>query len=353
VNQHALFLLAPALTLAACSSGDGAPAGPKTDAQYEADVTSGMHVRLLGDIEALHQAALELQKAAPEHAWEVDADADAIQAMTDAWLAAREAYERVEGALAPNFPDIDGYIDARYEDFLEELGADGDQDLFDDQGVTGMHAIERILFAPTTPAAVVKLESTLPGYAPAAWPVTDDQAGEFKAKLCERLGADTETLREQWAPSGIDLEGSFDGLISLMNEQREKVTKAASEEEESRYAQRTMADIRDNLAGTRKIYALFRPWLSSKSDGAAIDADVEAAFDALDAAYAKVDGDAIPAPPPDWSTEAPTEADLATPFGELYSAVRAAVDPNVPGSAVDGMNRAAVALGFGALSESR
>ena len=44
-----------------------------------------------------------------------------------------------------------------------------------------------------------------------------------------------------------------------MNEQREKVVKASTAtEEESRYAQRTMADIRDNLAGTKNAYALFQ-----------------------------------------------------------------------------------------------
>ena len=342
-----LFALVPALALSACSSDDDAgPTGPKTDAQYENEVTRGMHDSLLADIKALNAAAVELETAAPEHAWDADDDADAIAAMTAAWLEARAAYERTEGALAPLFPDIDGYIDARYDDFLSDLGDDGDQDLFDDEGVTGMHAVERILFAPDIPASVVTLESTLPGYKAAAWPATDEEALEFKHELCARLVKDTATLQKQWTPQVIDLDGAFGGLISLMNEQREKVNKAASEEEESRYAQRTMADIRDNLAGTTKIYALFEPWLLSKDGGDAINADVHAAFDALHAAYADVEGDAIPQPPKDWSAESPSEKDLATPFGELYTAVQESVDPNIEGSAVDGMNRAAIKLGF-------
>jgi iron uptake system component EfeO len=337
------WLLAPALLLAACSSDD-APA-PKTDTQYQNEVTRGMHDSLLTDIKALNQAASALQRNAPEHAWDAAADADALAATTDAWLAARAAYERTEGAIAPLFPHIDGYIDARYEDFLSDLD-DGDQDLFDDDGVTGMHAIERILFAPDIPASVIKLEATLPGYKAAAWPATDEEAVEFKTKLCARLVTDTGTLQKEWTPQSMDLDGAFGGLISLMNEQREKVNKAASEEEESRYAQRTMADIRDNLAGTTKIYGLFQPWLLSKDGGDAIDADVQAAFDSLRDAYGKVEGDAIPKPPEDWSAEHPSEKDLATPFGELYLAVQASVDPNIEGSAVDGMNRAAVKLGF-------
>jgi iron uptake system component EfeO len=136
-----------------------------------------------------------------------------------------------------------------------------------------------------------------------------------------------------------------------MNEQREKVNKAASEEEESRYAQRTLADIRDNLAGTTKAYALFQPWLRTRPNGAAIDADIEGAFEALARAYAGVSGDAIPQPPDTWSSESPLEADLQTLFGKLYSAVQDAVDPNRPGSAVDGMNRAAKELGFPEFAE--
>jgi iron uptake system component EfeO len=332
-----------AFALAACSSDDE----PKTDVQYEDDVTHGMHDVLLDDIAKLHSAAGQIRDAAPEHAWRSDdGDALLITGMTNAWLAARSHYERTEGAIAPLFPDIDFAIDARYEDFLTELADDGDQDLFDNQGVTGMHAIERILFARTTPKSVIQLESTLPGYKAAAWPANDEEALEFRQELCKQLMDDTARLETYWTPQSMDLSAAFNGLIALMNEQREKVNKAASEEEESRYAQRTMADIRDNLAGTRKVYALFRPWLRTKDGGDAIDADVLAAFDALDDAYSQIDGDAIPAPPDDWSAEQPSEADLDTPFGKLYSAVEAAVDPNIAGSAVDGMNRAAEKLGF-------
>jgi iron uptake system component EfeO len=140
-------------------------------------------------------------------------------------------------------------------------------------------------------------------------------------------------------------------LISLMNEQREKVNKAASEEEESRYAQRTLADLRQNLKGTTSIYALFQPWLLSKSGGAAIDADIEASFGSLNSTYGDFSGDAIPKPTASWSSENPSPADLDTPFGKLYTAVQDAVDPNVSGSAVDGMNRAAKELGFPELVE--
>lgn len=341
-------LLAPlfAVALAGC--------GAKSDADHQADVVQGMHDQMLTQLQALHDAAAELQAAAPTpqgRGWDAAQDAQAISDMKAAWQKARTAYERVEGAVAPLFPDNDYEIDARYDDFLAELAPDGDADPFDDEGVTGMHAVERILFADVTPQNVIAQESTLPGYTAAAWPADAAEAASFKNELVARLVENTQTLADNWTPQNIDVGGAFEGLTALMNEQREKVNKAASAEEESRYSQRTMKDIRDNLAGTREAYALFQPWLLSKPDGEAIDAQIEAAFAALDAAYAQVQGDAIPQPPSDWSSESPTEANLQSPFGQLWAAVNDAVDPNQPGSAVDGMNKAAAALGLPGFSE--
>ena len=270
----------------------------------------------------------------------------AIATMKRAWIRARAAYENVEGALAPLFPDLDISIDARYDDFLAQLGPQGDEDLFDDKGVTGMHAVERILYSDVTPQRVVTFEASLPGYVPAAFPATAAQAAELKSKLCGKLVADAEALLSQWTPADIDAAIAFQGLISLMNEQREKVQKASSNEEESRYSQRTMADLRDNLAGTKVAYAFFGPWIATKVDGPAIDDKIEAGFRTLDAEYQRIPGASIPVPPATWSAESPSAADLQTPFGQLYTVVDAAVDPTVDGSVGAEMNDAATALGF-------
>lgn len=334
-----------ALWLAACS-GDGDD-GPKTDAEYSRAVALQVHDVLGKDVKALRAAAVELKSAAPnvERGWTA-ADKAAITATTNAWLRARSAYERSEGAIAPLFPDIDAAIDARYDDFLEELSPDGDPNPFDGQGVTGMHAIERILFAKTIPASVVEVEATLPGYLEARWPESAEESKAFKSELCEQLVLDTTRLDSEWSATQIDLGAAFGGLVALMNEQREKVRKAASAEEESRYAQRTLADIRDNLAGTRAAYALFRPWVRSKEGGAAVDASIEAAFKELDDAYTSLPGDAFPPLPADFSAEAPTPANLSTDFGQLFARVENAADPNREGSVVHGMNEAAVLLNF-------
>jgi iron uptake system component EfeO len=344
--KNLLFL---PLTTILLSCSANAPTGEKSDAAYQTEAVQNMHDALLGDLQKLHEAARAIQDAAPTpsgRGWDAKEDAKALAAMTQAWIDARSAYERCEGALAPLFPDIDVAIDARYDDFLEQLGPTGDPDPFDGKGVIGMHAIERILFAPSIKPFVIAIEASLPGYSAAAWPATEEQALEFKQQLCGQLVADTAELQNDWQPQRIDLDGAFHGLIALVNEQREKVIKAASAEEESRYAGRTMADLRDNLLGSRKIYELFQPWLVTKPDGAEINRDIEAALAKLDDAYAEVDGDDIPEPPQGFSAEKPSAADLQTPFGKLNAAVQASVDPNRRGSAVESMQRAAVALGL-------
>jgi iron uptake system component EfeO len=349
------------LALFACSSSDpdgdpaggAAPTGPAlTDAQYREQAVDGMHDALLTDVQAMRAAIADLQKAAPaDHAWDAQKDAESIAAMRAAWVRARTAYERVEGALAPLFPDIDNAIDARYDDFMTQLAATGgDADLFDGKGVTGMHALERIVYADVIPPRVIAFEKSLPGYVPAAFPSSAAEAASFKDALCTRLLSDVDMLEAQWTPANIDAAIAFQGLVMLVQEQREKVQKAASNEEESRYSQRTMADLRDNLEGSRKVYAMFRPWLLSKPEGAAIDAKIQAGFDALGAAYDAVKGAAIPEPPATWSAESPSAADLATPFGRLYTAVRAAVDPADAASTAAQLDAAAGLLGLADLS---
>jgi iron uptake system component EfeO len=267
--------------------------------------------------------------------------------MKAAWKKARTAYERIEGAIAPIFPDTDAAIDERYDGFMEKLGAAGDPNLFDAQGVRGMHGIERILFHDTTPANVKQAEAAIPGYRPAAYPATAAEADDFKTKLCEQLVADVTALEAQWRDVGLDLPGAFQGLVDLMSEQREKVNNASAGFEESRYAQVTMADLRNNFAGTTAAWELFHEWLDTKSGGAALHQRLDAGFAELQAAYDAVPGEAIPAPPATWSAELPSAADLETDFGRLYTKVRQATDASIEGSIVDGLNDAG-ALFFGA-----
>lgn len=324
--------------LAACSD--------RSDAEFRSDIVAGMHDAIAAELADLVQAARELQAAAPDHAWSATDDAAAIAAMRDAWRRTRIAYEHVEGATAPIFGDLDVTLDARYDDYLARLGPTGDASAFDATGVTGMHGIERILYAPGIRAEVIAFERGLPGYRPAAYPKTDGEANAFKTALVQKLIDDATALRDQWQPAAIDLGAAYQGLVGVMNEQQEKVNLAATGEEESRYADVTLFDLRNNLDGTRNVYALFRPWIRSRAGGATSDAAIVAQFEALATRYAATPGDALPPVPDDWSADQPTPANLATPFGMLWQRVRDATAPGAPGSVVFEMNRVARLLGF-------
>ena len=355
-NLFPITFVGLALLAAACSSDTSTPTPTKTDAEFKTEITASMTKNIGASLTEFRVAVTELQTAAPApqgRGWDKTLDADAIAKMKAAWTKARAAYELVEGAIAPIFPDLDAAVDERYDGFLANLAGKGDDDLFDDQGVTGMHGVERILFSDAQPAEVVTFEKTLPGYKAAAFPATEVEATEFKTKLCQKLVADVTTMEKQWQPAQIDLGGAFQGLIGLMNEQKEKVNKASNGTEESRYAQTTMLDLRKNLEGTKKAYLFFQAWVLSKPNdkdpthsGANVDKAILAGFAKLEQLYLAYPGDAIPKPPATWSSANPSPADLETPFGKLWTGVHDAVDVTKQGSIVDEMNDSADLLGF-------
>src|SRR4051812_23715134 len=127
----------------------GCSSPPKTpEEQALLDVKS----YIAGNMDELFAAVQQLQQAAPPTAW---AGQD-LTPMKTAWKRARKAYEHIEGAIAVLFPDIDYSTDQRYDAFLAQDGPDDDP--FDDKGVTGIHAVERILWADSIPAKVVMFE---------------------------------------------------------------------------------------------------------------------------------------------------------------------------------------------------
>src|SRR5262245_4609214 len=113
----------------ACSNGG----------KNEEDVILGVKDLVSADLENLLTASEALQTSAPApdaDGWAAGAELDPSKA---AWKDARSAYERIEGAIAVLFPDLDASTDERYDGFLAE---GPDVDLFDGEGVTGVHAIE-------------------------------------------------------------------------------------------------------------------------------------------------------------------------------------------------------------------
>jgi iron uptake system component EfeO len=343
-SQPCIWLAAgvlSALGIAACDDG-GAPAGTPKE-QAIADVKR--HVS--SNLDALVSAAQAIQAAAPApdpDGWNATADAQAVMSMRQAWRQARVAYEQVEGAVAVLFPELDVATDERYDGFLADTGPDSN--LFDGQGVTGVHAIERILWADSVRPEVEAFEKQLKGYSPQAFPTTQQQAADFKNGLARQLVDDSIKIRDMFRPLALDVGAAFHGVIGSVEEQLEKVTLAATGEEESRYANETLADMRANVDGGLATVQAFRAWLLSTPDGAALDKDIMAGFSRLNQAYAARPGPKLPPVPSTWSSVMPSAADLATDFGQLYDVLSKESDPEASESLVSKMNAAAAAMGI-------
>lgn len=318
ISAYCLCLAALSGGLVACSNDDdGGSLKDQAILDTKAYVTA--------EVQKLVTASKAIQKAAPapdEDGWNAKDDAKAVEAMRAAWNDARDAYEHVEGSIAILFGGLDVSTDERYDAFIEE---EPDDNLFDGEGVTGMHAIERILWAGEHPANVVAFEKALPGYEEAAFPKTKQEADEFKTELVQRLVEDTSEMLESFKPKALDAPTAFWGVIGSMNEQLEKVTLASTAEDESRYAQRTLDDMRANLEGGEKVYQAFREWTIEDS-GKETDAKIQAGFKSISKAYSEIDGAAIPAPPEDFDVDNPSEAHLETTYGKLYQLLTTETD---------------------------
>lgn len=337
-----LCLAALSCAFAGCTNEDAG------DLEKDAILDTKRYVS--AELEKLVTASEAIQAAAPaadDDGWNAKDDAAAVEKMREAWNDSRDAYERIEGSIAVLFGELDISTDERYDGFIE---GEADDDLFDDKGVTGMHAIERILWVGEHPKGVVDFEKALDGYKEAAFPKNKDEASAFKTKLAKRLVDDVKQMRDEFEPVALDAPSAFRGMIGSMNEQLEKVTLAASAEDESRYAQRTLDDMRANLEGAEKVYAAFRGWVMDASSDD-VDEKVQAGFESIRKAYAANKGAAIPAPPSGFDPDEPSAEHLATPYGKLYKLLTGETDVKKQGSLIELMSSAADDMGIDELEE--
>src|ERR1041384_8226405 len=99
-----VFSLAMAYMASACGRG------VDTDDDQRARIEREMKTMLIKRIETWERASRELKESAPlpkGRGWDAQLDADAIARMKKAWHEGRVAYELVEGAIAPLFPESD------------------------------------------------------------------------------------------------------------------------------------------------------------------------------------------------------------------------------------------------------
>ncbi|HKU43325.1 MAG TPA: EfeM/EfeO family lipoprotein [Polyangiales bacterium] len=318
--------------------------------ELEAEAVLDTKAYVGSELDALLKATQDIQAAAPaadDDGWNSKDDKAAVDKMRAAWNEARDAYEHIEGSIAIVFPEQDVSTDERYDGFIE---GEGDDNLFDGDGVTGMHAIERILWAGEHPASVVAFEKELDGYKEAAFPKTRAEAEAFKTELAQKLIDDVKQMRDEFKPLRLGTPDAFRGMIDSMNEQLEKVTLATTAEDESRYAQRTLDDMRANLEGAEKVYGAFRQWVLADA-GEDVDEEIQAGFEKIAKEYAANKGAAIPAPPDGFNPDEPSDAHLKTPYGKLYDLLTSETDIENEDSLISIMSRAADDMGIPALGE--
>jgi iron uptake system component EfeO len=315
------------------SSSETVPPGEVSRAQKE--YLSGRFDTWLG-------AAQAIAKAAPAgRGWDAGMDSDALSIMRAQWRRAHEAYQAIQVSVATVFPDLNRDMDQSYEDQLGQLGLTGDPEPFDDKGVIGMHAIERVLYADVVPEAATARENIILGYAAPAFPMSEQDAADFRDKLVGKLTADITTMRARLGPLDLDVGFAAKSAMDLLQAEISKLFWASGRgNEESRYSHSTLADVRADHAGCRALYLILQPRLASLPGGSAVDKDVVQGLARVTTVLATVPGDAIPPATESWKPDMTAPEDLMTAFGKLYAALSQETSAKRPGSLAAALTRA-------------
>ena len=193
--------------------------------------------RAMGEVEtyAAGQTA-DLVKATAELKSAIDAGS--VARAKRAYAAGRPFYERIEPLVAL-FPELDGKIDAREDDFPKKAN---------DPDWTGFHPIERMLWR-------------------------DEQISGRTRRLAAGLVADARRLDELTQETDVPPEVVIPGVAELVDEVEE--SKITGEEE--RYSKLDLPTFLANLEGSRAFYDTLQPLVEDADEGLA--SDIDAAFD--------------------------------------------------------------------------
>lgn len=173
-------------------------------------------------------------------------DAGSIARGKRAYAAGRPFYERIEPLVAL-FPELDGKIDAREDDFPRKTA---------DPNWTGFHPIERMLWR-------------------------DEEITGRTETLAAGLVRDARRLDQLTQAADVPPEVVIPGVAELVDEVEE--SKITGEEE--RYSKLDLPTFLANLEGSRAFYDTLQPLVEEADDGLADDID-----SAFDDAFAEVEG---------------------------------------------------------------
>ena len=189
-----------------------------------------------GQTADLVAATVSLQKAV---------DAGSIQQAKNAYAAGRPFYERIEPLVAL-FPELDGKIDAREDDFPKKA---------QDPTWTGFHPIERQLWH-------------------------DEKITARTKALAAGLVADSRTLDKRMSEVTVTPEVVIPGTAELVDEVEE--SKITGEEE--RYSKLDLPTFLANLEGAQEFYTALAPLVQDKDPDLAdeIDDAFKGAFETVD-----------------------------------------------------------------------
>ena len=172
-------------------------------------------------------------------------DAGCVAEAKQAYAAGRPYYERIEPLVAL-FPELDGKIDAREDDFPKKAK---------DPTWTGFHPIERMLWK-------------------------DEQITARTRALAAGLVKDSKTLDELMDEAKVTPEVVIPGTAELVDEVEE--SKITGEEE--RYSKLDLPTFVANLEGAREFFNALAPLVEAKDAELAdeIDDAFKAAFDEVE-----------------------------------------------------------------------
>ncbi len=176
-----------------------------------------------------------------------DVDAGSVPKAKQAYAAARPYYERIE-PLVTLFPELDGKIDAREDDFTKKAN---------DPKWTGFHPIERDLWKDGTIDARTRA-------------------------LAAGLVTDTKTLEKRMETAKVTPEVVIPGTAELVDE----VAASKITGEEERYSKLDLPTFVANLEGSRELFNALAPIVEQKD--AKLEDQIDDAFTAAFAEVAKL-----------------------------------------------------------------